>query len=367
MARIHDGAKTQSGGLRRLREIRALLRRYADRRFPPALFFYACETASTSIRIRVRRALGRLGLDGEVLAAAIDTAVFDAIRHRMPVPVVHEDRWVGRRADVVLRGAGDVLELTGFVPPVFGRWRPQRLELCLDGRRLGTFEVPPGDFALALPIGKGGEGRLTLRAARLFSGRRQRTNDDPRRLAFRLHGARRRAAADVEIWHASGRYPDGWAAPVVRLRVRARGRALRLRGSVPDTARQRLEIRGNGRVIARADLGPGDFDLTVPAPEDEPLLDLELRAKRHFVFDERPAPRRALGFWLSEVAWAGGDRAGALLGAPDAAANGAVRGPGPAAGRCSPSSAGGPTRAACGRCAGSSSTRRAHFIPTWWT
>ncbi|MGH7267084.1 MAG: FkbM family methyltransferase [Candidatus Rokuibacteriota bacterium] len=319
VGRVYDAAKTQSGGFRRFREMRALMRRYADRRFPPVFFLYACDAASTSIDIRVRRVLGRLGLDGELLGAAIDAAVFGAIRHRVLTPGVYEDRWVGGRADVVLRGQGDVLEVTGFVPPVFGRRRPQRLELHLDGRRLGAFEVPPGDFALTLPIGDGGE-RLSLRAARLFSGARQRTNDDPRRLAFRLHGARRRPASDVEIWHASGRYADGWVAPVLRLRLRRRGHALRLRGSVPrldrETARQRLEIRCNGRVSARHELDPGDFDLTVPVPEGEPLLDLELRAERHFVFDERPSSRRPLGFRLNEVAWAGGARGSAVLGEP---------------------------------------------------
>lgn len=318
--RIHDAAKTQSGGLRRFREIRALLRRHADRRFPPALFLYACESASTSLRIGVQRALGRFGLDGEMLAAAIDVAVFGAIRQGIQTPVVYEDRWVGRRAVVVLSGAGDVLELTGFVPPVFGRRRPQRLELHLDGRRLGTFEVPPGDFAFTLPIASGSEGRLTLRAARLFSGRRKRTNDDQRRLAFRLHGARRRAAAGVEVWHTSGRYADGWASPVVRLRVRARGHTLRLRGGVPrldrDGAPQRLEIRCNGSVLARPELDSGDFDVAVPVPPGEPLLDLELRAERHFAFDERPSPRRVLGFRLDELAWAGGSGATALLASP---------------------------------------------------
>jgi FkbM family methyltransferase len=316
VARVHDSAKTQSGGFRRFREMRTVMRRYADRRFPPAFFLYGCDTVSMSIRSLARRALGRLGLDGEPLADAIDAAMFGAIRHRIQTWGLYEDGWVGRRADVVLRGEGDVLELTGFVPPVFGRWRPQRIELRLDGRRLGALEVPPGDFTLTLPIGAGHEGRLTVHAARVFSGAGRRINDDGRWLAFRLFGACRRPASDVEVWHASGRYSDGWAAPVLRLRARARGPALRLRGRVPPARRQQLEVRCNSRVVARPQLGPGDFDLTVPVSESDPLVDLELRAKRPFVFDERPAPRRRLGFVLHEVVWAGTASGSTVLGPP---------------------------------------------------
>jgi FkbM family methyltransferase len=238
--------------------------------------------------------------------------VFGGIRQRLQTAGVYEDGWVARRADVTLHGEGDVVELRGSVPPLFDGRRPQRLELWCDGRRIGSFETPAGEFTLAVPVAAGREGRLTLRARRTFSGAKQRINDDTRRLAFRLRGVRRRAATDVETWESTGVYADGWAAPVLRLRVRARGRGLRLRGSVPD-APQRLEIRATGRgVIARFDLDAGEFDVSVAVPDDQPLLDLELRGQREVDLDEPASLKRVVSLRLTDIAWSGGSTAPVL-------------------------------------------------------
>ena len=224
---------------------------------PPALFHYACEAASSAdadegaAGARTARARRRLGSAPRSMPPC-STRSATAGRDRSST------RTAGPAAGSTRRSlaTGDALELRGVFRclSVFGE----------AGARSGSSSASTGGAsaisilcfatpAPTLPIGAGGEGRLTLRAARLFSGRREGTNDDPRRLAFRLYGANLLcAASDVDVLYASGRYADGWVSPGhAAARAAARGHALRLRGGVPRLdrggGRQRLEIRGNGR------------------------------------------------------------------------------------------------------------------------
>src|SRR5262249_28541415 len=74
LARAHDAAKTLSGGFRRFREMRRMTRRHADDRFSPVMLFCAYDVCAITTTVRLRRALGRVGLDASLITGALTSA-----------------------------------------------------------------------------------------------------------------------------------------------------------------------------------------------------------------------------------------------------------------------------------------------------
>ncbi len=91
--RVHAQAKTQSGALRRWKEIRRMVRTYTDRRLPPVLWLYLLETLLTNVRADSRmkrlllRPLSRLfhwGMAREMSGLYADGSLEPAFRFSVP-------------------------------------------------------------------------------------------------------------------------------------------------------------------------------------------------------------------------------------------------------------------------------------------
>lgn len=307
--RVYGDAKTFSGGLPRWREIRMVIDRYADSRWPPVFTLYAVDSIGMELESRLRRLCSFLRIDSELPLALLKLGVTEPLQRLTAFRRVREaDGWIGRTTYETLDGEGDVVELRGSVPSVFGRGRKQWLRLQLDGRSLGTFHLAPGAFTIAIPVGSpDGPDRLRMRAGRTFVPSRLGVNDDGRRLAVRVEGIRRRAAHEVVEWWRSGIYDDGWASERVQLRVAPSAGTVRINGTVPDAVAtfgggtQLVEVHANGAMLERRELPEGPFKIGVGVGDAPGLVDIELRAEHTVVFDERPLVPRAVAYVVDNV------------------------------------------------------------------
>lgn len=103
---------------------------------------------------------------------------------------------------------------------------------------------------------------------------------------------------------SQGLYPGGWAGKRVHWMTPPPGPGrLVIRGEVRDCfgRRQRLALRVNGRLMAKARLAPGAFELCVPIPDEwrERPLDILLKAERGLLDRVRFAGR--LAYRLEEI------------------------------------------------------------------
>ena len=113
------------------------------------------------------------------------------------------------------------------------------------------------------------------------------------------------------IVESQGWYADNWAGPRVRFMLLPGEGEIRVDGSLPDLdgllEGQQLEVRCNGRRVARWELPHGPFSLSFPAPHcDGEALRLELRASR-FVIPETllgGPDRRRVSYLLDAIRWA---------------------------------------------------------------
>lgn len=112
------------------------------------------------------------------------------------------------------------------------------------------------------------------------------------------------------VAESQGWYPDKWAGPRVLYMVPPGQGRIRVEGSLPDLdgtlEGQQLEIRCNGRRVARQELKPGPFVLSFPVPEGQcDVLNLELRASR-FVIPEvllGGSDHRRISYILHNILW----------------------------------------------------------------
>jgi glycosyl transferase family 2 len=152
--REYAEAKTSSGGVRRLQEIRSMLRRYTGKRYPPGFILYAAETYSRiwcerleqlpgSKSIRIAGPLQSLIQAGAGLIAG-HTLVYSQ--------GLSSDGWVGRVLRYALPPGNRGLLIEGHIP--YRKFRPlsQRFRIKANGRNLGTFSVPAGDFHLYVQL-----------------------------------------------------------------------------------------------------------------------------------------------------------------------------------------------------------------------
>jgi hypothetical protein len=97
------------------------------------------------------------------------------------------DRWTSRRLLYMLPPGAGPLVIEGFVPKF--RLLGQKLHIRANGRRLGSFPLPFGDFHLAVPVPPELQGqllRLEIMATRWWMPGRFTLRGDRRRLSYKL-------------------------------------------------------------------------------------------------------------------------------------------------------------------------------------
>ena len=190
--REYPEAKSFSGGLRRAREIRDMLRRHTGMRFPPGAVVYGLDTYATEWCQRVER---RFGPNWKVLAHKLQSGIRTAAGLVIGHTVYHSQGLYGdgcakRVLHYVLPpGEGPIL-IEGHVPGRAARLGLQRVCVEANGQRLGKFTLRGGDFRLEIEV----PGDLTSPTLQLTIRSLQWMV--PAR--FRLHGDRRRIALIVK-------------------------------------------------------------------------------------------------------------------------------------------------------------------------
>lgn len=170
-SREWQDTKTATGGWKRIRELRRVVRRHTGCAWTPGLKLYALDT----LRRQLRSSL-------PALARAVDSAVAFTSRRIIRGTPVHADGWLGPRAALVIprRWDGFEVELEALSLPTSGRFE---VRFTSEGRTLGdwTFEtVGRHRQSFRLPEGDGPFAEIQVASDHHFS-----SAEDPRKLSLR--------------------------------------------------------------------------------------------------------------------------------------------------------------------------------------
>ncbi len=175
-SREWQDTKTATGGWKRIRELRRVVRRHTGRSWSPGLKLYALDT----LRLQLRSAL-------PFLARAVDSAVAFTSRRIIRGTPVHADGWLGPRAALVIprRWGGFEVELEALSLPPSGSF-----EVCIStgGQELGRWTVETVGSrrqSIRLPDEVGPDGVGPFAEIQLSSNYHFSSAADPRKLSLR--------------------------------------------------------------------------------------------------------------------------------------------------------------------------------------
>ena len=168
--REYPEAKSSSGGQRRVRELRDMLRRHTAMRVPPGFIVYGLDTYRRIWCDRVARFFPpALKPASAVLQSAIRLGAGVIIGHVIcHSQGLYMDGWAGRRLRYTLPPGEGPLIIAGTVPDCL--WlRGQELDIYVNGKPLDTRCLPVGDFEISLDLPQDLDNKLldlSLRASR---------------------------------------------------------------------------------------------------------------------------------------------------------------------------------------------------------
>ena len=174
-SREHGDTKTATGGWRRIRELRRLVKRHTGTTWSPGVQLYALDT----LRRQLRSAI-------PPLSRPVDSTVAFASRRIIDGAGVHADGWLGPEAALVVprRWGSFEVELEVHRLPASGRLT---VGLSVYGRPLGNWTAEqPGRRRLRLELPPAGDGPFV--EVRVVSDYSFSPEGDPRRLAIRWAG-----------------------------------------------------------------------------------------------------------------------------------------------------------------------------------
>ena len=186
--REHPEAKSSSGGVKRVRELHAMLRKHTALTLPPGSTVYGLDTyselACRAIRRRTPQVLSPLGrlLENAVCFVA-GTIVGRTLVHAQGL---YADGWAGKTLLYMLPSGCRSVVIQGSVPEWAVQLRGQSLQVECNGRRLGRYAVGAGEFSIQIevPYDLANEAlRFRIVAQRSFV---PSFRGDRRRLAYRL-------------------------------------------------------------------------------------------------------------------------------------------------------------------------------------
>ncbi len=170
--RVYRETLSQSGGIPRYKELRKILRSHSVRHFPPSTpYFLADQVRLNLAGIEASRGTTpvRSAIASRVMKAC-EAVKRLAFRHAHRV---HDDDWVERRAEFVLRAPrGSAAVLKGEIPWEMAH---QRLRIRMRGAPCAEFDLAPGPFEVTIPFAPRGRRRsvgtptlVVIRAAHWF-------------------------------------------------------------------------------------------------------------------------------------------------------------------------------------------------------
>jgi len=191
--REYAEAKSSTLSLVRVRELHELLRKHTGLHLPPGSIVYGGETCLRWGRSWLERhipsGLSVLSRVGELaLQFAPGLFIGRTLQHSQRL---YGDGWAGDPLRFMLcAGAGSLL-IAGSIPDWATQLRGQKLAIHANGRSLGEYDAPIGDFELSVPVIPELEGKplhLQVTPSRCF--RPAPFKGDRRRVAFLLNEIR---------------------------------------------------------------------------------------------------------------------------------------------------------------------------------
>jgi glycosyltransferase involved in cell wall biosynthesis len=187
--REYPEAKSFSGGGRRIRELRDMLRRHTGMRFPPGYITYGLDTYQHIWSHHVERLMApKLSSLSTALQSAIGSAASAVIdRVSRESQGLYSDGWATRVLRYMLPPGAGAVVITGNLPD-YADIRVQKLSLYINARYIDQYQILPGPFQLTVELEKSLQGNLLeikVVAARWF-----RPEVDRRRLAYQLESVR---------------------------------------------------------------------------------------------------------------------------------------------------------------------------------
>ncbi len=191
--REYREAKTSSGGWRRVREIRDMLRRHTNRTIPPGYVIYGLGTLLETWCERIQRAAFLRPLSRNLqslikLGAGLIISHYD--RHSQGL---YTDGWAAPILHYMLHPGNGSLLIEGAVPDWGRPLRGQALSISINGCEMGRFPLEPGDFSIDLTLPAGLLDQLLhirIKASKWIVPNRFAFRGDRRRLAYMLRTVR---------------------------------------------------------------------------------------------------------------------------------------------------------------------------------
>ncbi len=187
--REYPEAKSFAGGAKRFAELARMLRQHTGKRYPPGYLVYGldtyipiwcnlCEEKLTPGLARLEQNALRF-VGGNTIGQVAEKS-----------QGLYADRWVAPKLKYMLPRGSGIVSIRGILPPLSPAFRNQEIEVTCNGRLLGSFPIPIGEFHLRIPIPEdlaSAACSFVLRASRFlvpkFSGIDPK---DYRRLSYRL-------------------------------------------------------------------------------------------------------------------------------------------------------------------------------------
>ena len=193
--REYPAAKSSAGGKRRIRELRALLRRHTGQWVPPGYVVYGldtyhklwCDAISRMVPSRLEAVSSRLQW---LVRTGAGLIIARTIRDSQGL---YGDFWASRRLRYMLPPGEGSLLIEGSLPDWKGAFEGQKLVVTANDRYLGEFPVALGDFQVRVDIPPELQHQLLhliVRAGRWAMPSRVALTGDRRRLAYYLKSIR---------------------------------------------------------------------------------------------------------------------------------------------------------------------------------
>jgi len=193
--REYPETKSSSGGVERVRELHAMLRKHTALALPPGSTVYGLDTyselACRAIRLRIPRLLSPLG---RVLEHAVRFTAGNVVsRTLLHAQGLYADGWAGKTLHYMLRSGCRSVLIEGSVPECAEQLAGQSLQVECNGQCLGRYALGPGDFRIEIEIPSDFADRpllFRIVARRSFVTSSLPWKGDRRRLAYRLSSVR---------------------------------------------------------------------------------------------------------------------------------------------------------------------------------
>ena len=184
--REYADAKSFAGGAKRFAELARMMRKHTGVRYPPGYWVYGLDTYipiwCQQLEDRLPGGLARLAQSAIRFAGGNIIAQVSQKSQGL-----YADRWTGPKLKYMLRRGGGRVSMRGVLPELSPALRDQEIEVTCNGKTVGSFRMPPGEFRIVFEVPpQDGPASFVVRASRWVIPAMCGVERDYRRLSYRL-------------------------------------------------------------------------------------------------------------------------------------------------------------------------------------